>query len=256
MAEGLIVRGAGGAITDANAAAEQILGLGRERLRGGRPDVVLDGAVDVNDRPVPAGRLLGDAVLATGEPEAGLVVRLPRPDGTDVWLSVSSGPVLDAAGAPEGVVSTLSDITERRRAEDEQTALRRIATLVAAEAPPGSVFERVTEEVARLLGTPSASLVRYEDEGRATLVGAWREPGGDINPVGTTFALDGDSVLARVRDSGRAQRIEDYESARGSLAEQLRSLGYRCSVAAPITVGGGLWGALIASSRRSELLAA
>src|SRR5262249_6440126 len=165
------------------------------------------------------------------------------------------GPVLDAAGAPEGVVSTLSDITERRRAEGEQTALRRIAMLVAAEAPPSSVFERVTEEVSRLLGTPSASLVRYEGDGLATLVGAWREPGGDINPVGTTFPLDGDSVLARVRETGTAQRIDDYQSARGSLAEQLRSLGYRCSIAAPITVGGGLWGALIASSRRPESLA-
>jgi PAS domain S-box-containing protein len=255
MAEGLIVRGADGAITDANAASEQILGLERERLRGERPDAVLDAAADVDDRPVSAGRILGDAVLATGEPEAGLVVRLARPDGSDVWLSVSSGPVLDATGAPEGVVSTLSDITERRRAEDEQAALRRIATLVAAEAPPSSVFERVTEEVARLLHTPSASLVRYEDDGRATLVGASREPEDDINPVGTTFALDGDSVLARVRATGRPQRIDGYAHARGSLAERLRALGYRCSVAAPVAVGGGLWGALIASSRQPEILA-
>jgi PAS domain S-box-containing protein len=255
MAEGLIVRDVDGVITDCNAAAEQILGLGRDRLRGERPDAVLGATVDAEGRPLTAARLLGDAVLATGAPEADVVVRLTRADGTDVWLSVSSGPVLDPAGAPEGVVSTLSDITERRRAEDEQAALRRIATLVAAEATPSSVFERVTEEVGGLLGTPSASLVRYEGDGRATLVGAWREPGSDINPVGTTFALDGDSVLARVRQSGRAQRIDDYERATGSLAEQLRSLGYRCSVAAPIAVGGGLWGALIASSRRPEILA-
>src|SRR4029450_5885840 len=109
---------------------------------------------------------------------------------------------------------------------DEQAALRRIATLVAAEAPPGAVFERVTEEVARLLGTPSASLVRYEDDRQVTLVGAWREPGSDINPVGPSFGLDGDSVIARVLRSGQPQRIDDYERAGGTLADQLRTLGY------------------------------
>jgi PAS domain S-box-containing protein len=269
MAEGLIVRDAHGVITDCNAAAERILGIARDRMRGQPPEAVLHRAVDADDRAVPGGRLLGERVLTTGEPESGLVARLTRTDGTPVWVSVSSGPVLDASGAPEGVVSTLSDITERREAEgrlvaseratralaDEQAALRRIATLVAAEAPPSSVFERVTEEVAGLLLTHSASLVRYEDDGRATLVAAWREPGSEINPVGTSFHLDGDSVIARVRQTGRPQRIDDYERAAGPLAKQLHALGYRGSVAAPIAVGGGLWGALIASTREPDGLA-
>jgi PAS domain S-box-containing protein len=269
MAEGLVVRDVRGVVTDCNAAAERMIGVARERLRGQRPEAIIGQAFDAEGARVPAGRLLGDGTLATGEPESGLVARLSRPDGADVWVSVSSGPVLDATGRPEGVVSTLSDITRRREAEqqlmaseratralaDEQAALRRIATLVAAEAPPGAVFERVTEEVARLLDTPSASLVRYEDDRRVTLVGAWREPGSDVNPVGTSFALDGDSVIARVLRSGEPQRIDDYERAGGTLADQLRTLGYRSSVAAPITVGGRLWGALIASTRRPEGLA-
>jgi PAS domain S-box-containing protein len=269
MAEGLIVRDARGVITDCNAAAERIIGIGRDQLRGQHPEAVLGRVVDAEDRPLSGGLLLGDAALTTGTPEAGLVARLTRADGAPVWVSVSSGPVLDPTGEPEGVVSTLSDITQRREAErrlvaseratralaDEQAALRRIATLVAAEAPPSSVFERVTEEVAGLLHTPSASLVRYEDDGRATLVGAWREPGSDINPVGATFALDGDSVIARVRRTGSAQRIDDYQQARGTLADQLRGLGYRSSVAAPVTVAGRLWGALIASTRQREGIA-
>jgi PAS domain S-box-containing protein len=268
MAEGLIVRDVRGLVTDCNAAAERILGIGREAIRGQPPDAIVD-AVEAEGTPISGGRLLGDGALATGRPESGLVARLRRPDGAAVWVSTSSGPVLDADGRPEGVVSTLSDITERREAEqrlmaseratralaDEQAALRRIATLVAAEAPPSSVFEQVTGEVARLLGTPSASLVRYESDGRVTLVGAWREPGSDINPVGTSFALDGDSVIARVLRTGEAQRIDDYERAGGTLADQLRTLGYRSSVAAPVTVAGRLWGALIASTRHAEGMA-
>ena len=52
-----------------------------------------------------------------------------------------------------------------RRLADEQTALRRIATLVAAEAAPSAVFEQVTTEVGQLLSVPSARVVRYEDAG-------------------------------------------------------------------------------------------
>jgi len=269
MAEGLIVRDVRGVVTDCNAAAERILGIARGRIRGQPPGAIVQHAVDADGTPIPGGRLLGDTALSTGEPESGLVARLRRPDGAAVWVAINSSPVLDAAGRPDGVVSTLSDITQRREAEqrlvaseratralaDEQAALRRIATLVAAEAPPGSVFEQVTGEVARLLGTPSASLVRYEPGNRVTLVGAWREPGSDINPVGTSFALDGDSVIARVLRTGEAQRIDDYERAGGTLAEQLRTLGYRSSVAAPVTVGGRLWGALIASTRHAEGMA-
>jgi PAS domain S-box-containing protein len=262
MAEGLIVRDARGIITDCNAAAEQIVGLGRKRLRGRRPDDVLGTMVDAAEQPVSGGRVLGDEALITGHPRGALIARLTRPDATYAWLSISSAPVLDADGRPEGVVSTLSDITQRRAAEerlvaselatralaDEQSALRRIATLVASEAPPSSVFERVTEEVARLLHVPSASVLRYERGGHATVVGSWRDAGLTGLPLGSSLDLGGDSVVARVYGSGEPERIDSYSDATGPLAEHLRALGYRSSVAAPLSVGGRLWGVLVAST--------
>jgi signal transduction histidine kinase/integral membrane sensor domain MASE1 len=144
---------------------------------------------------------------------------------------------------------------ELRALAGEQSVLRRIATLVAGEAAPGAVFEHVTEEVARLLEVPSASVIRYEEDGQATVVGRWREPGDVPVALGSTYSLEGDSVIARVYRSGRPQRIEGYEDAGGALARQLHALGYRSSVAAPVTVGGRLWGALVASSRSPERLA-
>jgi signal transduction histidine kinase len=151
---------------------------------------------------------------------------------------------------------------ERARAGDdlralagEQGALRRIATLVAGEPAPGAVFEHVTEEVARLLAVPSASVVRYEADASATVVGGWREPGSASVELGSRYPLDGDSVLARVYRSAEPQRIEGYEDAGGALARRLRALGYRASVAAPVTVGGELWGALVASSKDRDGLA-
>jgi signal transduction histidine kinase len=139
----------------------------------------------------------------------------------------------------------------QRELADEQAALRRVATLVAAESSPSRVFQLVTEEVGRLLGMPGATVVQYDGENTATVAGGWSENGILPIPVGTSLDLDGDSVVARVLRTGDAQRVR-YDEASGSLAETLRSSGYRAAVAAPVTVAGGLWGALVAATRSEE----
>ena len=198
MTEGLIVRDRGGVISECNAVAERLLGRSRDQILGRRPDEVIGPAVDERGEPLTGGRLLGDRALTDGAAESGIVARVTRPDGTAAWVSASSGPVRDAAGDIAGVVTSLGDITSRREAEqrlvaserdtrmlaEEQSALRRIATQVAAEAPPHALFAQVTEEVGRLLGAPSARVVRYEDDGRATIVGGWTEDGDGL-PVGS-----------------------------------------------------------------------
>jgi signal transduction histidine kinase len=142
----------------------------------------------------------------------------------------------------------------QRALAGEQAALRRVATLVAGGAPPSRVFERVTEEVARLLGMPGASLMRYDGARTATVVGGWSEDGKLSLPVSSTLDLDGDTVVAKVLRSGRPQRVERYADARGDLAEKLQRSGYHAAVAAPVTVGGRLWGALAAGTRSDEPL--
>jgi signal transduction histidine kinase len=142
----------------------------------------------------------------------------------------------------------------QRALADEQAALRRVATLVAGGAPPSRVFEQVTKEVARLLGMPGASLMRYDGARTATVVGAWSEEGKPNLPIASTIDLDGDTVVAKVLRSGMPQRVERYEDARGDFAEQLQSFGYRAAVAAPVSVGGGLWGALAAATRSDDPL--
>jgi signal transduction histidine kinase len=142
----------------------------------------------------------------------------------------------------------------QRELAGEQAALRRVATLVAAESPPGDVFEQVTEEVGRLLGLPGAAVVQYDSPSTARVVGGWSEDGRPRIPVGTSLDLDGDTVLAKVLRTGAAGRVERYAEASGSLAETLRSFGYRAAVAAPVSVAGGLWGALVAATTSDEPL--
>jgi PAS domain-containing protein len=58
-----------------------------------------------------------------------LEVRRQRRDGTLVDVIVSAGPLRDAAGAVVGMIGVITDITERRRAEENQ---RRLAEILEA----------------------------------------------------------------------------------------------------------------------------
>jgi signal transduction histidine kinase len=140
-----------------------------------------------------------------------------------------------------------------RRLAAEQAALRRVATLVAADAGPAAVFERVTEEVATLLEVPSASVVRYESDVRGVLVGSWPSGNGAL-PIGTPLPLDDETMVARVKRRGRPERMDEYPPPGGAIFEYRRAHGLRAAVAAPVHVSGQLWGALVASATAPEAL--
>jgi hypothetical protein len=148
----------------------------------------------------------------------------------------------------------VSEAVQRELAE-EQAALRRVATLVAAESPPSHVFQQVTEEVGRLLRLPRATVAHYDGPHKATVVGGWSEDGRLLLPVGTRVDLNDGTALAKVLRTGTSQRMERYEEASGGLAETLLDAGYRAAVAAPVTVAGRLWGALAATTKSEDCIA-
>jgi signal transduction histidine kinase len=154
----------------------------------------------------------------------------------------------------QATVALSASESSQRALAAEQAALRRVATLVASAAAPSRVFEQVTKEVAQLLGVDGASVVRYDGRDTATVVGGWSDDGRLSLPVSSTLNLDGDTVVAKVLRTGDPQRAQ-YDQAGGTLAEKLQSAGYLAAVAAPVTVGGGLWGALAAGTRSAGSLA-
>jgi signal transduction histidine kinase len=127
----------------------------------------------------------------------------------------------------------------------EQSALRRVATLVAAEPDPRALFDAVCEELARVLGVDSTDMVRFETDATAMVVGAWAASGAPSFPVGTRVPTDGDTTTAKLLRTARPSRVDDYSGVAGELAEDLRAAGIRSAVGAPITLEGRLWGAIM-----------
>jgi signal transduction histidine kinase len=139
----------------------------------------------------------------------------------------------------------------------EQAALRRVATLVASGPEPAEIFDAVAEEAGRLLAARSSATIRYDGDVAVT-VGRWQQ---DEAPtgfhVGTRVPLTGsDGLTAIVARTGRSARIDDYAGVRGRAAELMRENGYRAAVAAPIVVGGAMWGLLLVTSAEPAALGA
>jgi len=105
----------------------------------------------------------------------------------------------------------------------------------------------VTAEAARTVEASAASLARFEEGDMVTFVGGWSESGTLAFPVGSRLSLDGTGILAAVRATGEPQRIDRYGGQAGEVVERFTSFGYGSATAAPVKLGGQVWGALVAA---------
>jgi signal transduction histidine kinase len=135
------------------------------------------------------------------------------------------------------------------RLVEEQAALRRIATLVARGAERDRVFSAVAEEVGRLLEADGSNVIRFDD-GHGTIVAAWTRGRWPQSPVGYRLSMQEDSAAGRVYRTRSPARVDSYDEP-GRVFAELRELGVRASVGAPVVVDGELWGAVMAGSARA-----
>jgi signal transduction histidine kinase len=156
----------------------------------------------------------------------------------------------------ELVSTAISNTEARSKIEQlaaEQAALRRVAELVAQQAPPEEVFALVTKELSVLFGSEQVGTMRFEEDGTATVV-AERGPEPLRIPPGTNLELPPGGVLESVLRTGRPVRIDDYARVGGPTAAILREEGVRSMIGGPIVVDGRLWGAMLVGVQTSEAL--
>jgi signal transduction histidine kinase len=139
------------------------------------------------------------------------------------------------------------DVTERKRQEIEQAALHRVALAVAADGRAERIFDLVTEEVGRVLEAHSANLLRYDANGAGSeVVGRWNEPGVQSGPIGKRIPMEHGTVAHRIYTTGEPVRVDLDDQTEHAFAESMRKIGTTSVVAAPIIVGGHIWGAITA----------
>jgi signal transduction histidine kinase len=184
------------------------------------------------------GRLWGTAIVASSESE-------PLPPDTEarigefadlVATAIANAATHDALQVSRGSLAELAT---------QQSALRRVATLVARGDSPSEVFSVVAEEMARCLNAGNAGVGRFDGDEVVVLATSRLDPEmKNIPVVGERIPLEGDNFVARVFRTGAAARVDSSESqnAPGPFAARVREWGLGCTVAVPIVVDGRVWG--------------
>src|SRR3954466_10827022 len=251
----VIVADASGRIVEFNPAAERTFGYSRKEALG-RTMAELIVPPSLRERHTAAfarfvetreGSMLGRRVELTGM----------RADGTEFPVELALSQV---EAEPVLICGALRDISATKRAEnhlrelaEEQAALRQVATLVAYESSPERLVAVVVEQVARVFDVPLVRLIRYEPTA-AVVVGGFSDGDDEPLPIGSRWPLDTPGLLATIRHTGHAARVEDYGQTPGDGAGVLGAAGMHSAVATPIVVGGRVWGAIVILSPRSACL--
>jgi signal transduction histidine kinase len=185
------------------------------------------------------GRLWGVMIVASA--------REPLPAGTEERLAGFT----ELAGT---AIANAQARTELRGFAEEQSALRRVATLVARAAPPEEVFAAVTAEAGRLLDADLTSMSRYEPDGARTLAATWASTGAAVPlAAGTRFGHGGHTIGSLVFQTGQPARIDDLGDGDPVAGPTRELLGIHAAVGVPVRVGGRLWGIVSAMSQGAPL---
>jgi diguanylate cyclase (GGDEF)-like protein/putative nucleotidyltransferase with HDIG domain/PAS domain S-box-containing protein len=146
------------------------------------------------------------------------------------------------------------DVTERRRAEAEEVALRRVATAIASESEPEVVFDMVARQVGELYRATCSRVVRFNNtNGNGGLIGRWGRSRSDAVEA---MPLHGPHTAARVAATGEPCIAFDYAGLGADGEGLVEQYGIRSGIAAPVRLNGQLWGAVEVASEMPEAFAA
>jgi len=120
MTQGVIYRGANGAIVSANPAAERILGLSLDQMMGRTSSDPGWETTREDGSDFPGNEHPAMVALRTGEPVYGVIMAVRSSvESKRRWITVDAIPqFLPGETAPSSVYTTFTDITERKQGEE------------------------------------------------------------------------------------------------------------------------------------------
>jgi PAS domain S-box-containing protein len=172
--------------------------------------------------------------------------RYLRGDGTPVWVHKHVSVVPDAAGRPQHLMAVVTDVTERRKADERRrweearnVLLLRLLQEQRRSADEGAVMAAAAEGLGRLLGADRVGFYRVEGDTLTRTV-CWS--GGALPPLAGPIPAStlGSTLLARSR-AGQTTAIADVHRFDWT-SEAIPGLeGVGAIVAAPVHRVSGEW---------------
>ena len=158
-------------------------------------------------------------------------------------------------GSLNGLVGIGRDVTDQLRVEQElrelaseHGALERVATEVARGLDEDAVFRLVAEQAGRLVAADGCTLVRVEPGDQVRILSNSSEVAADrVAAEGMLVPIDSGPAMAAAFRTGRPERSDQAPDEPGRpnpIGDDINPI--RSAVAAPITVTGETWGALVA----------
>jgi diguanylate cyclase (GGDEF)-like protein/PAS domain S-box-containing protein len=145
LEEGIVLQGNDGKLLSCNASAERILEGNFAELAARKGRILAGPLIREDGSAFPEGELPSNVARRTGEPRAD-VVGIERSDGTQRWLSINSQPLTHPDRRDSyGVVTSLFDFTDRKRAEER--LLRQTMYDALTELPNRQLFTDRLEQV-------------------------------------------------------------------------------------------------------------
>jgi len=165
MAEGVFLRDNEGRIVDCNASAERIIGRSFEQMRGNFYFDPSWQAIREDGSKFPDEERPANAVLRSGQPQSSVVMGMRKPDGTVLWLATNAQPLFEGSEtAPAGVVSTISDITQRKQAEMRQIMEHKVTRLLSEAISLEESLAGILQTIGETLGCACGSCWLWDDE--------------------------------------------------------------------------------------------
>jgi diguanylate cyclase (GGDEF)-like protein/putative nucleotidyltransferase with HDIG domain len=146
-------------------------------------------------------------------------------------------------------IAVLTGRTLLTRVSDEHSAMRELATAVAAGASLEEVSVLASQRIAALVGVDACGILDFNRPGFATVTGAWSNGVARALSPGTELPLIPGEDLHRALDEARPVRTDRHHA-----GKRAAKLGYGCSLTTPIIARGRVRGAIAVASAAPESL--
>ena len=236
-----------GQVAFANPQTEKVLGLTQDVITQRTYNAPDWRITDYEGGPFPNEQLPFQRVLSTRQPVQDVQHAIVWPDGRRVLLSINGAPLLNEVGEVESVVCTIEDVTERKQAE---IALHRLNRELRAISDCNQTLMRAEDE--QTLLSDICSIVCDEAGYRMAWVGyAENDDAKTVRPVAWAGSEAGDLASANIpwadlergRDpsctairNGESACIQDFmtDLQVAPWREAAIQRGYRSSIALPL----------------------